>query len=396
MVRRLAIVVGLGGLALAAACVSLAGLSGGDASPAPLDAGADASPVEAAPPPDPCSHATYPGPPAKDDDPAGQVAPLVVAVREESLSRTIDGGASFGFDLDGVCTCFPDTTTAHGASPSCVAPEGGAAACDEDGGVDRQVNALLAAYTVPTRAGAAGPTLLMKVTKYNGRANDSEVFVGFVASAGIFDRKGCTSPNDEAGAPYPPTWRGCDKFALEESSLLPGTIEPTSYMPGYVTDHVLVVPPAAKPVVYVLGTTSLVVSGAVLVVRLTPVDAQLQPIDPTPEVGQLFHLEGTAAGRVSTSDALRAIAKEQAANDGGPLCGFGNFYSSVKHAFICPGADITTSPASDFKGLGCDALSLAASFVADPALFGDPRKPDSSGCGDPADPKYAPLFDCAQ
>ena len=67
----------------------------------------------------------------------------------------------------------------------------------------------------------------------------------------------------------------------------------------------------------------------------------------------------------------------------------------LRVTFICPGADITTSPASDFKGLGCDALSLAASFGADPAVFGDPRKPDSSGCGDPADPEYAPLFDCA-
>lgn len=387
---------GSGGLAFAAACVSLTGLSGGDGAPASVEAGPEASQPEAAMPRDPCAHATYPPLPAKDDDPNGPAPTLVFAVRDESVSGTIDGGAPIGFDLDGVCTCFPDTSTAHGASPSCRPAEGGAPACDGDGGVDRQISALLAAYTLPTRSGVlGGPTLLLKVAKYNGRANDSEVFVGFIASPGIFDRTGCGA-NDDAGAPYPPTWKGCDTFALDESSVLPSTAEPLVYQPGYVTDHVLVVPPSAKPVVFVFGNTSLLVGGALIVARLTAVDAQQQPIVPPPDVGQRFHIEGTTGGRVSTTDGLRAIARAQAATDGGPLCGFPNFFNSVKHGFICPGADITSSASDDFKGVDCDALSFAAAFTADPALLGSTRKPEKSACADPADPSYASFYDCTQ
>ena len=387
----------LGGLAFAAACVSLSGLSGGDGAPALLEAGAEAAPLEAAAPADPCSHATIPPPPAKDDDPTGQVPTLVLAVRDESVSGTVDGGAPIGFDLDGVCTCFPEMTTAHGGSPSCIAPEGGTPACDGDGGVDRQISALLAAYTVPTGGAATGGrTLLLKITKYNGRANDREVFVGFIASPGIFDSTGCPGADDAGASPYLPTWKGCDLFALDESSVLPGTNEPLSYLPAYVTDHVLVVPPAAQPVLFDVGNTSLVVSGSLLAARLVALDSLLQAIEPPPAVGTLFRMEGTAAGRVRTTDALRAIAKGQAISDGGPLCGFPNFYNSVKRTFICPSADIATSPADDFKNAGCDALSLALAFTADPAQLGDARKPDKSACGDPADPKYAPFFDCAQ
>jgi hypothetical protein len=236
---------------------------------------------------------------------------------------------------------------------------------------------------------------LLKVTKYNGRANDSEVFVGLIASPGIFDTTGCSGIAGTKG-PYPPTWKGCDLFALDESSVLPSTTEPLSYLPAYVTDHVLVVPPSAKSAVFIVGNTSLVVSGAVIAVRLTAVDAELQPIEPPPDVGTVFHMEGTAAGRVSTADALRAIAKGQATTDGGPLCGFPTFYNSVKSSFVCPSADITTNAANDFKGVACDALSLAAAFTADAVQLGNTRKADRSACGDPADPMYAPFFDCAQ
>lgn len=123
----------------------------------PIDSGADVAPAEAATPTDPCSHATYPPPPLKDDDPVAEVPSFAVAVREESVTGAIDGGAPIGFDLDGVCSCFADTSTAHAAEPSCIAPEGGAPACDGDGGVDREIDTLLAAYSVPNKGGAAGP-----------------------------------------------------------------------------------------------------------------------------------------------------------------------------------------------------------------------------------------------
>jgi len=233
------------------------------------------------------------------------------------------------------------------------------------------------------------------MTKYNGRANDSEVFVGYMASPGIFNRTGCPR-DDDAGAPYPPTWRGCDLFAPETESVIPSTTEPLFYLPGYVNDHVLVVKNAAKPVTFVAGNARLVVTDAVLVVRLTAVDAQLKPIVPPPAVGSLFHFEGTSAGRVNKAEALRAIAKGQALDDGGPLCGFPNFFDTVKDSFVCPSADISTSSAQDFAGVECDALSFAAAFTADPVLVDTPRNAAKPPCGDPDDPAYAKYFDCAQ
>jgi hypothetical protein len=107
-------------------------------------------------------------------------------------------------------------------------------------------------------------------------------------------------------------------------------------------------------------------------------------------------MDGIAAGRVNTGDGLRAIAAQQAVNDGGPLCGFPSFFSTVKNTLVCPSADIATDPGNDFKNVGCDALSLSVGFIADPALFGAVRKPDKSACGDPSDPKYASFFDCAK
>ncbi|MEA2746084.1 MAG: hypothetical protein QOI41_227 [Myxococcales bacterium] len=399
--RRIVVVVGLGALALAAACASLSGLSGGDGErPNPVEAGSEAAPpAEAAPPPDPCSHASYPPPPAKDDDPTGEIPALVLAVRDESVNGSFDAGAQIGFDLDGVCTCFPDTTTAHGGDPSCIAPKGGALACDGDGGADSQIATVLAAYTVPNNAGYAGPTLLLKITRYNGRANDRQVFVAIVPSPGVFDATGCGDAGDTADAgrgPYTPTWQGCDHFSVDSDSVLPNTSEPTTFISAYVTDHVLVITPTARPITFVVGNTTLSVSSSVMTARLTAVDAQLRPIVPQPDVGQLFRVDGISAGRVNTGDALRSIASGQAQTDGGPLCGFPNFFNTVKNSFVCPSADIATDPANDFKNAGCDALSLAVAFTAEPAFFGDVRKPPQSACGDPADPQYAPFFDCAK
>ena len=394
---RVLVVAGLGGLAFAAACVSLSGLSAGVEVTGPIDSGADVAPAEAATPTDPCSHATYPPPPLKDDDPLAEVPSFAVAVREESVTGAIDSGAPIGFDLDGVCSCFADTSTAHAAEPSCIAPEGGAAACDGDGGVDREIDTLLAAYSVPNKGGAAGPTLLMKVSRYNGRANDSEVFVGLVASPGIFDPTSCGQDADAGGSPpYKPTWKGCDRFALEPTSVFPGTTDPRAYLAAYVSDHVLVVPPTDKPVVFVVGDSALLASSAVVVARLVAVDAQLAPIVPAPDVGTVFRMEGVAAGRVNVSEALRALARAEAVTGGGPLCGFSTFFNTVKNSFVCPGADIATSPSNDFRGAVCDALSLAAAFRADPATFGTAQPAPKSACADVSDPRYASFFDCAK
>lgn len=394
---RVASLVALGGVALVAACVSLAGLSG-DAPPA-VDAGPDAPNQDAAPP-DPCVHAVPPPPPAKDDDPVGVVPPLVVAVREVSLKGALDGGAPIGYDLDGVCTCFGDRTTAHGGDPSCVAPDGGAPACDGDGGADTQLTNLLAGY--PDFFGTAlkdrgGPTLLIKITGYNGRANDREVFIGVYGSTGIYDDTGCGASDGGGVPPYTPTWKGCDRWSLDEQYVIPGTSEPTSFVSGYVTDHVLVMRPSAKTITFLVGNTSLDVAGSIVTARLVAVDANLVDIVPPPEVGKLFRLEdGVVAGRATTTDALRSLAGGMAFNDGGPLCGAASFYGVVKRSFLCPNADVSSNLAKDFTNAPCDSISVGAAFTALPAHAGAVRPRSKNPCGDPNDPRYKDLFDCSK
>jgi hypothetical protein len=396
---RTVVVLAAVGLA-AAACVSLSGLSGGE--PPGADAGdgaVEAAPIDAARP-DPCSHATYPAPPAKDDDPATEKT-VVVALRSVSISGGIgDAGATPGFDLDGVCSCFPDPTTAHEGKASCIGPDGSAPACDADGGGDRQLGSLLAGYPDFFSGNAAengGSTLVMKMTKYNGRSNDAEVFVGVFASAGIYEVRPACAPAPSGAPPYKPTWTGCDRWTIDSRYTLPGTAEPTVYLRGYVTDHVLVVPPSSKPVAFLAGTVTLPISAALLWARLVAVDAKLAPISPAPEAGDLFRVaDGVVAGRVTTTDALRGFASQQASTDGGPLCGFPNFFDAIKASFVCPNADIAASPGNDFAGLPCDAISVAAAFSAEPAQLGDVRDPAASPCADPNDPKYNAFFDCSK
>src|SRR5206468_3264530 len=130
----------------------------------------------------------------KDDDPTGDVGAIVLAVRTVSVAGALDGGAPIGFDLDGVCTCVTDPGTAHGGQPSCVPPDGSMIACDQDGGVDRQVTNVIAGYPLffgGRSADNGGPSLIMKITKYNGRANDAEVFLAAFGSQGIYDNTNC-------------------------------------------------------------------------------------------------------------------------------------------------------------------------------------------------------------
>lgn len=59
--------------------------------------------------------------------------------------------------------------------------------------------------------------------------------------------------------------------------------------------------------------------------------------------------EGIVGGRVGTKDTLRGLAVSQAGTDGGPLCGFNDFFTTVKTSFICPNADIMRSEMKDFN-----------------------------------------------
>ena len=106
--------------------------------------------------------------------------------------------------------------------------------------------------------------------------------------------------------------------------------------------------------------------------------------------------EGIVGGRVGTKDTLRGLAVSQAGTDGGPLCGFNDFFTTVKTSFICPNADIMRSEMKDFNSEALRRDLARAAFVAPPAQLGAVRAPNKSDCGDPNDPKYDALFDCTK
>ncbi len=395
--RTIVIVASFGIAVAVAACASLSGLSGGPSGEPEAGVAPEAAPLDAAPS-DPCHHAKVVAAPVTDDDPTGDVGPVVLAVRSVSVAGALDGGGPIGFDLDGVCTCFPDPSTAHGAQPSCVPPDGSMVACDQDGGVDRQLTNVIAGYPLffgGKSADNGGPSLVMTITKYNGRANDAEVFLAAFGSEGIFDATGCAGDPD--GPPFKATWQGCDKWTLDSRYVLPGTTEPTAYLTGYVTNHVLVARSSVKPLAFLAGNIALPIASAVVTARLVAVGPTFVPIEPPPDKGDHFQIEeGVLSGRVTTGDALRGLASQQADSDGGPLCGFPNFFTAVKTGFVCPNADITSSVAKDFTNAPCDAISVAAAFSAFPAQIGAVRDPKSSACAAPDDPKFDALFDCAK
>lgn len=106
--------------------------------------------------------------------------------------------------------------------------------------------------------------------------------------------------------------------------------------------------------------------------------------------------EGIVGGRVGTKDTLRGLAVSQAGTDGGPLCGFNDFFTTVKTSFICPNADIMRSEMKDFNSEALRRDLARAAFVAPPAQLGAVRDPNKSDCRDPNDPKYDALFDCTK
>jgi hypothetical protein len=384
----------------AAACVSLVGLSGGEALPDAGDARdelhVDAGPV------DPCHHHVPPLPPAIPDDPAGDIGALTVAISAVSIRGALDGGAATGYDLDGVCTCFADPHTAHDGGSACIPPDGGGGGvslCDEDGGDDVQFAKLLAPYPGYFTGGGTigGATLLLRITQYNGRANDASVFVGFIPSAGIYDITGCERDAgvDAGSPPYEPSGRACDTWTVDPANVLPGTTEPTSFLPGYVTDHTLVLPASAKPVTLMIGGAPIPVQSTELTARLVPVDDQLVPLSPEPDVGTLFRLEnGLLGGRVATGDVLRGFAISQAVTGTGPLCGPDALFPVLKSKFLCPNADVVSDMTLDFTDKICDAMSVSVSFRAQPGRMGEARTAETVGCKSVDDPDVVQLFDC--
>jgi hypothetical protein len=375
------------------ACQVVAGIERVDKT-VPADAALAVDVVEAAPPPrDPCNHAFAPGIPDREDDGGAPTGPLYFAVHEMHLLPMSDAGDALGFDLDGVCTCDPRPTTAEAGASSCVATAA-SGVCDSDGGVDNQLEQIIAPYVklgLDVDKGAAISAhiaegkqgLLVYLNGYNGTKNDRDVSVSLLLSNGIEDPSGCSNAVVTQNNPkrYQPEWCGTDKWSYDPSSVLNGNPNlPANVGQGWVNDGVLVYQ-AAKSTVYFGGAVLTLISPRTAV-RLT-------------KVGTSWHLDGVIAGRVQDTDFLRAAGMMAIGGDGGStyLCTQPVLFSQLKSA-MCDSLDLAESEALDFQGRPCSAISFGFSFTADSASLGGPVSdpPAPNPCAGDAQPPS--LYTC--
>ncbi len=377
------------------------------------DAGKNAD--AAAPrPPDPCAHAFPAAPPDTDDAPGEELPPFFVAVRTIQLAG--ENGAVPGFDLDGVCTCDTRPDTAYDGGPSCVAS---APRCDADGGVDNSLSVLASQLSpffalddVPRKLIAAGRrTLLVQIGKYNGRANDKEIAVGFALSDGIREKGCATSIENPAKGIWSPGWCGDDRWSLLPDSIIPSTKQPLIQGVGYVREGVLILQIGGTLLLPFNEVSVLTFGSPVITGTLVPLREDLQPRDratqPTDKEKRLWSItKGTVAGRVKATELLGALGTIELPRlgDGGSA---GYLCQETQYAFardqICASLDMSSSKALDFDPRAqCDSLSTALTFTAFPAFPGDVRAtaPTENPCvaganGQPPDAGGRP-YRCSQ
>lgn len=370
------------------ACQIIAGIDEVEKVPRPVDAGEDAD-TGAPFVPDPCDHVRPPRDPA-NEDPGDELPDFVLALRTLSLVPSGDAGLP-GFDLDGVCTCDERPGSIEAGASSCVRP---GKACDADGGLDNNGARLIEqlafvpdvneSINITSRINAGRQTLLVVISKYNGKANDKEVKLGLVPSDGIRQSdpslrcKG--SVKDPIGDHYSSAWCGQDPWSIVPGTVVPANGTPLGFTPtavgtGYVADYKLVVRLETGTTGLPFGPSRLELGSPETVMALVPLDENLQPRDksraPTIAEKRLWRIEsGVLAGRLPARDLLAAAGTIPTPGSGGSehLCRSGLF-TELKE-IVCEDLDIARTRSFDFvANRACDALSMAVSFTADPAVW---------------------------
>jgi hypothetical protein len=379
MRRTLAVLAGgLGATVLA--CQLVAGIERVDkVDPPPPEAGPDVVAVDAEVT-DPCPHVRPPPPPTVDDAPAVSLEPIYLALREVTLSPSSPVG-TVGYDLDRTCTCDSRPGAAFEGGASCVS--GRAAQCDSDGGVDNQGGLALATYgtfvdidkaaNINGRIAEGKQTSIVVLTRYNGRANDSEVGFGLFTSEGMKDGPGCPGSVTDADGFTSPGWCGEDLWTASDTTVTgsDGNFVPRSAGTGYVTNYEFVVElnsPASIP----FGGYKLTLGSPVSTGHLVPLDANLKPLDtstpPAPELVKYWSVErAILGGRVPASELLAAAGTLFTPGDAGgtrpPLCA-SPLFGALKSQ-ICDQIDISASKAFDFiPNARCDSLSVGVALRA--------------------------------
>jgi hypothetical protein len=301
---------------------------------------------------DPCQHARIPEPPTTFTDDPNENQEILVVVR--SMDFGVDGGPPPGYDLDNTCTCVS-------AGESCTSKD---KHCDDPNGRDNAMAGFIAKLKnlegfdgqkdLNDRISSGAEGLLIRVQRYNGQADDSDVFVQLYGSGGTKNKQ-----SDGGFEDVPPTFTKADHWTVDINDLLgpPEALFSRNNATGYVSHGQLVIHIDAH--VRLLQGSFTTFKGALVTATVT------QTAD-GPTI-----TDGILAGRWPSSEMLHSLSLAQDPTTGNPFCETPGFADLAK-PFVCPGADISVDQAVDLTGAPCDAISLGAAFTAVPASFGDP------------------------
>ncbi len=182
----------------------------------------------------------------------------------------------------------------------------------------------------------------------------------------VLASSGTTDPGDAGDASVHPTpkYDGTDVWAIDPSSYSPKTELPLRVAPGWVRDGVLVI----QNLNMVFSQTLRLEHASFTANFVTgPNGVELA--------------DGVVGGRVPTSAILKLAGRIIVG--GKPICSNTPMFTTVRST-ICDSAEIRQDDTEDFTGTPCNALSLALSLTAPPALIGgirDVAPALDSGCG---------------
>jgi len=318
--------------------------------------------------------------PTVDDNPTGAAPELVLAL--ETLQVKDEPGKELGFDLDGRCTCPDVSACLLNGTPldkTCaLAP----------GGRDIVGNFLLGQFAAKETAfsqdalqmrlakGAAGA--ILKITDYNGAANDPAVTLEFFGEAWM--------PLDDAGVQPTPRKDGTDTWTV-----YPDTVGFISAGPqaiqrdtvAYVTNHTLVAH-LLDATIALRPDTGVNDNPLVIEVHDAFMTAKLVSTD------RGFRLESAMLGGRWPSDRiLKSFATLADVN--GSICKNSGSYLLLKVG-VCATQDIASKQADDNHQAPCNAVSWGFGFTAGPAHIDPiPKSPTfvQNDCGD----DWAPTCD---
>lgn len=347
--------------------------------------------------------AKWPAVPAQDDpssggDYSGYFVMQTVDVGNSDAGVLLDSSAPLppiGFDLDNDCTCCGGTTGTCKTGGSCVGPS---IVCDDNAGRDHVALKIFSVIPNASASANAGMqagqySIVLQISGYNGKLNDTSVTVALYVSNGM--------DGIQDGGTVMPRHDGTDVWTVDTHYLattLNGGNVPngtpcnstTACQPifvdngAYVTGGVLVARPSAKlPLTFGYRAN---IGGALMKLNDAVISGTLRSVKGAGGMTLWGIVNGSISGRWDSSELLSNLATlPYAGADGSYLCGTdpnaASFYSEAK-VYICGLQDIMSSKASDNKMMPCNALSMSFGFTAEPALVGTVYSvsPPPSGC----------------